>query len=181
VCAGVVKDVVADLADADIGRTFNFYREGPRAALLRRRLAAYLRSCAGASVVLVGEAAGWRGARVSGLPFTSERHVTGAPPGEATATIVRDALRELGLGADVLLWNLVPTHPHPPGRHDANRPPTRGEIRAGRPFLERFAAGRELVPVGRLAERELGVAGLRHPSHGGAVAFRRGLADRLGA
>ena len=172
--------LVDDLAEARIGATFNFYRDGPRAGLLRRRLAAYLRSRADADVLLVGEAAGWRGARVSGLPFTSERQLTGAAPGEATATIVQDTLRELGLEGDLLLWNLVPTHPHPRDRQAANRPPTRAEIRAARPFLDRLAVGRRVVPVGRLAERELGIAGIRHPSHGGAAAFRAGLADRLG-
>jgi len=33
---------VEELAAAEIGATYNFYRDGPRAALLRRRLAAYL-------------------------------------------------------------------------------------------------------------------------------------------
>ena len=172
--------LVDELAEARIGATFNFYRDGPRAGLLRCRLAAYLESRADAPVLLVGEAAGWRGARVSGLPFTSERQLTGAAPGEATATIVQTTLRELGVERHVLLWNIVPTHPHPPGRETANRPPTRVEIRAARAFLDRLAAGRRVVPVGRLAGRELGVAGLRHPSPGGAAAFRAGLADTLG-
>jgi hypothetical protein len=32
------------------------------------------------------------------------------------------------------------------------------------------------VPVGRVAEAVLGIEGIRHPSHGGAAAFRDGLA-----
>jgi hypothetical protein len=32
------------------------------------------------------------------------------------------------------------------------------------------------VPVGRVAEAALGLEGIRHPSHGGATAFRNGLA-----
>lgn len=172
--------LVAELAAAEIGATFNFYRDGARAALLRGRLDGYLRRRAESSVLLVGEAAGYRGARVSGLPFTSERQLTGEAPGEATATIVQRVLRELGVAEDVLLWNLVPTHPHPRWRERANRPPTRSEIRAARGFVDRLACGRHVVPVGRLAERELGLTGVRHPSHGGAAAFHAGLADRLG-
>jgi hypothetical protein len=83
---------VEELAAAEIGATFNFYREGARARLLRRRLADYLDARECARFLLVGEAPGYRGARVSGLPFTSERQLTGAGPAEASATIVRRTL-----------------------------------------------------------------------------------------
>ncbi len=84
---------------------------GPRAHLLRARLAAYLASRVDAPILLVGEAPGYRGARVSGIPFTSERQLTGTGPAEATATIVHRVLAELDVEDDVLLWNIVPTHP----------------------------------------------------------------------
>jgi hypothetical protein len=126
-------------------------------------------------LLLVGEAAGYRGARISGIPFTSERQITGAGPAEATATIVHRVLAELRLEDEVLLWNVVPAHPHRPGIPASNRPPTRGEIAAGRPFLDRLAEGRTVVPIGRIAGQELGLPWVRHPSHGGAKAFRRGL------
>ena len=168
---------VEQLAAAAIGETYNQYAASE---LRRRRLAEYLARREDARVVLVGEAAGWRGARVSGLPFTSERQLTGTGPAEATATIVQGVLAELGVADDVLLWNLVPTHPHRAGLAASNRPPTRGEIRAARPFLDRLTRGRDVVAVGRLAERELGARAVRHPSHGGATAFRRGLAVTLG-
>jgi len=167
--------LVEQLAEATIGGTFNFYREGEGAGLRRWRLRAYLDSRAEAPFLLVGEAAGYRGARVSGVPFTSEQQLTGHGPAEPTATIVHDVLEELGFAESVLLWNLVPTHPHRPGRPDSNRPPTRVEIAAGRPFLEELARGRKVVPVGRLAQEVLGGPYVRHPSHGGAGAFRDGL------
>jgi uracil-DNA glycosylase len=166
----------ADLAAVRIGETFNQYARSPR---LRARLAVYLASRATAPVMLVGEAAGYRGARVSGIAFTSERQLSGRGPAEATATIVHRVLRELGAEEQVLLWNLVPTHPHRPGEPRSNRSPSRAEVDAGRPFLERLAAGRRVIAVGRVAERALGVEAIRHPSHGGAAPFRAGLAVLL--
>src|SRR5581483_4560884 len=126
-------ELVETLAAARIGETFNQYSDSQ---LRRERLAAYLTSRQDARYVLVGEAAGYRGARVSGVPFTSERQLTGSGPAEATATIVHRVLAELGLEDDVLLWNVVPTHPHEPGRPYSNRRPTREETRACLPLLE---------------------------------------------
>ena len=86
-------------------------------------------------------------------------------------------LAELGLTEDVLLWNVVPTHPHLPGRPDTNRPPTAAEIEAGAPFLREVARGRRVLAVGRVAHGVLGGAHVRHPSRGGARAFRHGLLE----
>ena len=123
-------------------------------------------------MLLVGEAAGYRGARVSGIPFTSECQVTGEPPAEASATIVHRVLAELGLEDDVLLWNVVPTHP---GTAASNRAPTRPEVEAGLPFACELSRGRRVFAVGRVAEAALGAPYVRHPSHGGAAAFRETL------
>jgi uracil-DNA glycosylase len=163
---------VDELAAAEIGATFNFYREGERSRLLCDRLRRYLEARADAPILLVGEAAGYRGARISGLPFTSERQLTGKGPGEATATVVRRVLAELGLEEQVLCWNVVPTHP---GTESSNRRPSHAEIEASRPFLAEVARGRRVLAVGRLAQRELGAPYVRHPSHGGAAAFRTTL------
>jgi len=70
----------------------------------------------------------------------------------------------------------VPTHP---GDERTNRVPTRAEAAAGIVFARVLARGRTVVPVGRLAQALLGGPYLRHPSHGGAVAFRTGLAAAL--
>jgi hypothetical protein len=161
---------VARLVSARIGTTFNFYREGAGASLRRARLLEYLEARAAAPLLLVGEAAGYRGARVSGIPFTSERQLTGRGPAEPTATIVHRVLAELDL--DALCWNVVPTHP---GTATSNRRPTHAEVEAARPFLEELLPGRRVVAVGRLAAAVTRAPYVRHPSHGGAAGFRAGL------
>jgi uracil-DNA glycosylase len=166
------ESFVTSLASARIGETHNQYADSP---LRRERLAAYLERRRDASLLLVGEAAGYRGARVSGIPFTSERQLTGTGPTEISATIVHRTLAELGLEHDVLLWNVVPTHPHRPDDPLSNRRPTRGEVEAGRPFVDALSRGRSVIAVGRVAERALDAPYVRHPSHGGAAAFRATL------
>ena len=167
-----MDELIERLAGATIGATFNFYREGPGAETRRERLREYLDAQEDAPLLLVGEAAGYRGARVSGIPFTSERQLTGSGPAEASATIVHRVLAELGLEESVLLWNVVPTHP---GSASSNRPPRRAEIAAGLPFALELARGRRVIAVGRIAEAVLDAPYVRHPSHGGAAEFRAGL------
>jgi uracil-DNA glycosylase len=164
------RKFVTKLAAAHIGATFNFYRDGAGAERRCARLLGYLEAKAGTRLLLVGEAPGFRGARVSGIPFTSERQLTGSGPAEATATLVQELLAELELNA--MCWNVVPTHP---GTETSNRRPTAGEVAAGLPFLSELAVGRTVVAIGRLAERVTGAPYVRHPSHGGKAAFRAGL------
>jgi uracil-DNA glycosylase family 4 len=166
-------DLVDRLARTRVGTTHNQYA---RSRLRRDRLSAYLAAHASAEIVLVGEAAGYRGARISGIPFTSERQLTGEGPSESTATIVHRVLASLGAEDDVLLWNVVPTHP---GTPTSNRRPTSAEVRAARPFLDELTHGRRVVAVGRLAALVLGAPYVRHPSHGGAAAFAEGLRRML--
>jgi hypothetical protein len=166
-------ELVDRLSRTRIGDTFNQYAASE---VCRARLARHLEDRADAGIVLVGEAAGYRGARVSGLAFTSERQLTGAGPAEATATIVHRVLAELRVEDDVLLWNVVPTHP---GTPTANRRPTAREVADARPFLHEIVRGRHAVAVGRLAADVLEAPYVRHPSHGGASAFADGLRRRL--
>jgi uracil-DNA glycosylase len=168
-----MRSLIDRLVAARIGHTTNFYRDGPGAALRRDRLAAYLEQRADAAILLVGEAPGYRGARVSGVPFTSERQLTGTGPAEATATIVQRVLAELGATESVLLWNVVPTHP---GTETTNRVPSREEIAAGSTFAFELARGRRAIGVGRIAAQTLGAPYVRHPSHGGARDFAESLA-----
>jgi uracil-DNA glycosylase len=154
--------------------------------------------------LLLGEAAGYQGAHVSGIPFTSERlllegaiprvDIGGArlstrarPWSEPSATTVWGTLHALGLAQDTWLWNAYPWHPHRPGMLQSNRPPLPAERRAGLPVLEALLAaipGVRCFAVGRSAAASLADLGitatlLRHPSMGGATEFRAGLTRAL--
>jgi uracil-DNA glycosylase len=146
-------------------------------------------------VALVGEAPGYRGCAVTGVPFTSRQVLAevlagyvadeglGRPWAEATATLVWRHLPP-ALPAPPLTWNAFPFHPHPVGDGMANRRLTAAEVAEGAPYL-RLALdlypGVRPIAVGRvaaLALARLGVeplAVLRHPAHGGAGAFAAGL------
>jgi hypothetical protein len=153
-----------------------------------------------AAFVLIGEAAGYQGCKVSGMAFTSERLIleggiprVDAPSGrlssrtrpwsEPSATTVWKTLHALEISSRTVLWNAYPWHPHKPGILHSNRTPTRTERLAGVPVLKALLElfpGARVFAVGRNAESsltELGIAAtsLRHPSMGGASAFARQL------
>jgi hypothetical protein len=54
-------------------------------------------------------------------------------------------------------------------------------VEAARPFVHRLGRGRRVVPIGRLAQAELGGPYIRHPAHGGAREFRAALVQLLRA
>lgn len=193
--------LLEDLARAEIGATFNQFREsGPDAVpgapeIRLANLRQYLAERAGADVVAIGEAAGYRGMRWSGIAFTSEFDLDcwGAPYQrtstrhrlwkEPSGTIVHRLLAERRAERRVILWNIVPTHPHDPkNRRDplCNRHPRRDEVEAGLVFARRLidALGpdRTVVAVGKVAAIGLGdLAGgrvVRHPANAGATQFR---------
>jgi uracil-DNA glycosylase len=188
---------ISELAAARMGSTVNPYaaeHEQPdvdrrgAAAIRRANLRDYLVSRAREPVLLVGEAAGYRGCRFSGIAFTSERSLAAerwssrmaAGWQEPSATVVHRVLEELSLEEDVMLWNALPFHPAGPTPL-SNRAPTRAELVAGVIWLHRLMGlvrPRAVLAVGRTAARVLpGAPTLRHPSHGGATTFARQLRE----
>jgi len=152
------------------------------------------------SRILLGEAAGYQGCHVSGIPFTSERVIMAGmvprvscegrrlsirprPWSEPSATTVWRTLHMLDIANDTILWNAYPWHPHKPCKPHSNRTPDRIEREAGIPVLEsllRAFPSATLFAVGRHAEQSLRDVGriavpLRHPSMGGATKFCDGL------
>ena len=167
------------------------------------RRIAHLRAHAGRpglKLVLIGEAAGYQGCRISGIPFTSEALlIDGSIPGiaacprlstrarpwsEPSARVVWRTLYEQNLADTTFLWNAFPLHPHAPGAPLSNRTPTRAELTAGESVLQ---ALREALPDAVLAAvgnkssealTRLGYAheALRHPAYGGVSEFVAGVA-----
>ena len=133
----------------------------------------YLDERAGAPILLVGEAPGYRGARVSGLPFTSERQLTGQarrrrPPRSCNASSPSWARpRACSSGTS--------SRPIRAPRRRTARPRARRSRPARRSRSSSHAAGASIA-VGRIAAAALGAPYVRHPSHGGARAFADGLA-----
>lgn len=150
-----------------------------------RQLTAYLAERASrARLLLVAEAAGYQGAKFSGIAMTSERILLGhletrgiardavirtsiertsraalKPLGfnEPTATVVWGTLLGAGLDARAWVnWNAFACHPHRPGAPLSNRTPSRAELEAGRPLLRSF--------LGLFARAEVVALG-RHAAH----------------
>jgi uracil-DNA glycosylase len=164
----------------------------------RQRLRAHLATQP--TLILIGEAPGYQGCHVTGIPFTSERLLIAGriprvrtraprlstrhiPWSEPSATTIWSALHELGVADHTVLWNAFPWHPYKEGNRQSNRTPKPAERALGIPvlkaLLEAFPRA-TLGAVGRHAEKSLTECGvqahaLRHPSMGGVSAFRRGL------
>ncbi|MDR6507857.1 uracil-DNA glycosylase [Arthrobacter oryzae] len=182
----------------------------PANAQRRRNLGLYLQEMLDRSpkVLLVGEAPGFRGMRITGVPFTNRTMFEGPAnhfglfgPGkgyvlpaeaegvasEPTATVMWQVLAELEFLP--VLWSACPWHTHVPGRPLSNRTPTAPEAALGTPFwqalMELFPV-ETVVAVGNVAHRSLQRSGLdvpkiRHPAHGGRSGFKRGLEELLSA
>lgn len=166
----------------------------------RERLRLHL-SAPAPRLLLVGEAPGYQGTRVTGSPFTSEAllleqgvprlgrlhgRLTSRPLPwrEPSSTIVWRALREYGLADDTLLWGAFPWHPYRDNPL-SNRPPNEAEKAVGADLLRKLIAALPqvtVVAVGNVAAESLRKIGMevekiRHPSNGGATAFRAGIAE----
>ncbi len=205
-----ISAFVQRLAAVELGPacTNFFNHEVPENALRRRNLELYLQEMLDRQpkVLLVGEAPGFRGMRITGVPFTN-RVILGGPansfglfgPGkgyvlppeaagvaaEPTATVLWQVLEEVG--ALPLLWSAFPWHTHQPGKPLSNRTPKPSETKLGTPFWQELAelfGTSSIVAVGNVAQHSLQRSGLtvpkiRHPAHGGRAGFKSGLEQLL--
>jgi uracil-DNA glycosylase len=186
---------------------YNQYAPGdPNNAIRRHNLRLYFEQMAARqpTMLFVGEAPGYRGCRLTGLPLVSRKILLEGIPeltmfgavrgytapndpgfesvqGEQSSTIVWNTLKEYGVVP--LIWSTFPFHPYQPGKPLTNRAPRRDEIATGKVFLQQVAQMadfKQVVAVGNVAEAALQSLGItcvkvRHPAQGGKNDFVRGI------
>lgn len=207
-----IDALIRDLSLAQLpDDAFNQYAPGdPNNAIRRENLRLYLLAMAtrDPKSLLVMEAPGYRGCRLTGVPVTSRKVLLEGLPalpifgreagfrdvgdagfervyGEQSATIVWSALADLG--ALPLIWNTFPFHPHRAGKPDGNRRPRALEIAHGAEFLRQIMAiwdFEQVIAVGNVAyetlrDMRLDCRKVRHPAHGGKKDFVAGLTEFL--
>lgn len=187
------------------GEVTNFYR-AKRTNLQRSNLQEYLAFMheKGTDVLLVGEAPGYNGCRLTGVPFTSEFVIRkgvlkgklfGVDNGykashkkvkkEQSATAMWSVLEEMEVLP--LLWNAFPFHPYKKGKPDSNRKPTAKELEVGKFYLSELIELfdiKTVIAVGNVADHvlyrmEIEHTKVRHPSYGGKKEFKEQLRYNL--
>lgn len=179
---------------------FNPYREEYKLSNLKRYIELVSQQ-QGPRVLLVGEAYGFKGGRLTGIPFSSGKLFSevdhpflialskdisldeASLTSENTASIVWRYL--LKRNTVPLFWNSFPYHPHPSRIQKKNRAPTKAEIEEGLALLQMlidFYQPQMLAGLGRkgadclqraFPERE--ICYIRHPSYGGKNDFIQGM------
>ncbi|PJF41350.1 MAG: uracil-DNA glycosylase [Chloroflexi bacterium] len=184
---------------------FNQYAYGNDANTIRREnLRLYLHQMTEIAprILMVGEAPGYKGCRLTGVPFSNEYLLvngidsvglfgqergyrktdeTAKAGREQTATIIWETALKLNIVP--LAWNAFPFHPHKAGNTWSNRTPRASELRLGGELLSEFVSLFEIetiIAVGNKAEatlQKLNVpcAKVRHPAQGGKRDFVAGM------
>jgi hypothetical protein len=169
------------------------------ARIRRRNLVRYLEGALDVRVetMWIARDLGYRSGRRIGIPITDEFHLEqagamiggahlgratlGPPVAERTSTAVWVVLARIG--EPTLLWNAFPLHPHEAGRPLSNRCHIGAEREATWPLtfaLIGMVRPKRIVAIGRdaadaLAEADVPVRAVRHPSQGGQTEFLAGM------
>lgn|SRR5690606_2253908 len=150
-------------------------------------------------VLMVGEALGYKGGRLTGIPFScgdmysrfnhplllelKSKFILTSQESENTATMVWEYLTEKQ--QTPLFWNAFPFHPYQVRRPKTNRAPTAKEIQQGSRYLQQLAdifqpttiagIGRKGQLAAQKAFPNHAIQRIRHPSFGGKREFIEGM------
>jgi len=182
----------------------NLYRGDSEESIIRRdNLKLYLEKMSkiNPSILLLGEAPGYKGCRLTGIPFSSERVLSKNDffknqsyvcineindlESEISATIVWDELENYS--DKPLIWNIFPFHPHKSDDIKTNRTPTNKELLLGKEYLQQLLNIfdiKKIIALGRKPESQISDLGLdfvyvRHPANGGKNKFIDGLKTEM--
>ncbi|MDP3462634.1 MAG: uracil-DNA glycosylase [Bacteroidales bacterium] len=198
-----IEEFVEELARERVGEnTTNQYGyDAVKNEIRRKNLTEYLRLMLERRPrwILVSEAPGYLGMKLTGVPFTSERilmthwfykanrnfEIEFSGIAEPSATIVWNVLDTVG--ELPLMFPAYPFHPNRAGEPKSNRTPTDSELRTSERYLRELIdifKIEKYIAVGRKAETSLKKLGLeapyvRHPANGGARMFREGIISIL--
>lgn len=182
----------------------------PNNAIRRANLKLYLGAMAERmpDTLMVMEAPGYRGCRLTGVPVTSRKVLLEGVPeldmfgeekgfqnvadagfervyGEQSATIVWGTLADLQVVP--FIWNTFPFHPHKKGKPLTNRKPRKPETQLGSEILQQVIDlwdFQKMIAIGNVAYDTMTSLGIecvkvRHPAQGGKNDFVAGLTELL--
>ncbi len=152
-------------------------------------------------ILILGEAPGYKGCRLTGVPFTSEKILRTHPfflegdyqfinpedhlMSEQSATIIWNELNKVKIKP--LIWNIFPFHPFKGSEVMTNRTPDEEELNFGKQVLLKLLnifPVSKIAAIGRKAESKLRGMNLdhayvRHPANGGKQKFVEGMKEIL--
>jgi len=146
-------------------------------------------------ILLIGEAPGYKGCRLTGIPFSSceliqnsqhrlfkdlaDKIVLKEHASENTAGMVWEQLEDKNIIP--IFWNAFPFHPFTKGKQSSNRAPSAKEVEEGQWYIKeliKIFEPRTIAAIGRKGELALTKLNLkteikyiRHPSYGGKSDF----------
>lgn len=183
-----------------IGSSENLYKGNSFESKVRKwNLNLYLENMKAINphILFLGEAPGYKGCKLTGIPFTSEKMVAtnnffkghsykfiNQPnkfESEISATIIWSELNKFN--NKPLIWNIFPFHPYQQNNSDSNRTPNNDELNLGKSILKdllQLFSIKKIVAIGRKPESRLNELGIdyvyvRHPANGGKNEFIEGI------
>lgn len=179
---------------------FNPYRSEANLENLKHYIAQIF-AASGPKIMLVGEAPGFKGGRLTGVPFSSGKIYSEIEHPFLEALLPKLILDPVTLSSEntasvvwrylqnkpnvPLFWNAFPFHPHPSRIQKKNRGPNRAEILEGAFYLQALVdayqpdiiagLGRAGTTCAQSVLPNQDIKYIRHPSYGGKSDFIKGM------